>query len=312
MIVNILSPIRRGGPYHWSKNTVFMLNENGINAKCINTIGSILLSPIYQNADLIHTTVPLAYKFWNKPVVLTIKGEYTIEKNVWRYLYPIAINKADVITTPSNFLKEKLDLDDAVVIPNAVFTDRFGVVNHTEKKTLTFVTVTNFSFKDKSEGILRIIKAIENIQRSVTKDIEYLIVGGGKYLHEIIEQTKCSTLRIKFTGYLENPEQILRTSDIFVYFSTHDNFPNVILEAMASGLPVVTNYVGAVNEIITNGHDGYVAECESDYEDYILNLMNDCRLRKRIGQNARISVEEKFDWNNIIYEYISLYNKLIE
>ena len=311
MKVNILSPVHRGGPYNWASDLVFMLNKKGIKAKWIHNLKNILISLFYQDADVIHTVVPLTYRLWVKPVVLTVKGDYTIEKRKWRLLYPLAIKKADIVTTPSHFLKQRLNLDDAVVIPNAIFPDRFKIVKHFEKEIINLVTVTNFGFRDKAEGVLNIVKILEKVKKSTDNKINYTIIGGGAYLEQIKEKTKEYDTNVKFTGFLNDPKEVLETSDIFVYYSIHDNFPNSILDGMASGLPVITNNVGAVPEIIESERDGYVAEYDEDYQEYFLNLVEDYKLREKIGQNARKTVEEKFDWKKVVNEYISIYENLM-
>lgn len=309
--VNILTGVRKGGPYNWGRDLAIMLNKRNIEAKHRHALKNLLFSPIYQDVDLIHTGLPLSYRLWRKPVVLTIKGDYSIEKRKWRHLYPIAIKKADIVTTPSQFLKQRLNLDDAVVIPNAIFPERFRPAKHSEKNVINLVTITKFYFKDKAEGVLNILNILSEVKKSTDKEINYTIVGGGHYLEQIKEKTRGYNMKVKFTGFLDNPKEVLEASDIFVYYSIHDNFPNAILEAMASGLPVVTNNVGAVHEIIKSGKDGKVAECDNDYQEYLLNLVDDYKLRMKMGQNARKTVEEKFDWNKVIDDYISIYDDII-
>lgn len=169
MKVNILSPLSFGGPYNWAKNLALMLNKEEIDSNHLYKLEDIIQAPLYQNANLIHTAIPLTYKLWRKPVVLTLHGEYSIEKNIWRYFYPLAIKKADVVTTPSHFLKERLNLDNAVVIPNAIFPNQFKQVKHEESDVINLVTVTNFGFKDKAESVLNLIEIYGQIKKNIDK-----------------------------------------------------------------------------------------------------------------------------------------------
>ena len=311
MKINILTSVHKGGPYNWGRDLAYLLNKKGFIANHVHKLKEVLISPFYQDADIIHTTLPLTYKLWRKSVVLTVKGDYSIEERKWRLFYPIAIKKADVITAPSQFLKEKLTLDDAIVIPNAILPEQFKMVEHSDKDVINLVTVTKFGFRDKAEGVLNIVKILEKVQKSTNKKINYTIIGGGLYLEQIKEKTRGYNMKVKFTGFLNAPKEVLEASDIFVYYSIHDNFPNAILEAMASGLPVVTNNVGAVHEIIKSGKNGYVAEYDEEYMGFLLGLLNNYKLRVKIGQNGRKTVEEKFDWNNVIDDYIFIYDDII-
>jgi len=311
MKINILLPTTRpSGPYDWGTNLANMLNQRQISAYCTYEPSKLLASLFSQNADIIHTTVPLTYKLWKKPVVMTIHGEYTREKNIWRFFYPLAIGKAQIVTVPSRFLKERLNLKEAVVIPNAVIPESFSQVQHSEKKVINLVTVTSFYFSDKAEGVLHILEAISAAQKEIAAKIQYTVVGGGPFLEKVKGTATSYNINVKFTDRITNVKEVLADSDIFLYNSLHDNFPMAILEAMACGLPVIINNVGAVSEIIENGKDGYICGNEKDYCERLLNLVNDYKLRGFVGNNARNTVENKFNWASVVNNYIDVYNKV--
>jgi len=277
MKVNVLTP-RFGGPFINGRDLVSTLNKRGIVVKHTHKLKDLLMSPLHQSADVVHAMgIPVTYRVWRKPVVITILADYRMEGNIWRFFFPKAIEKADVVTTTSRFLKKRLELEDAIVIPNAVVLENFNPVKHEEKKTIK---------------------------------LECTVVGGGHYLEEMKSEVR-KDVEIDFVGFKRDPRKIMEGSDIFAYYSGHDNFPTVLLEAMACGLPVVTNEVGAVSEVITSGEDGYVAKDDDDYLAHLLNLLEDYKLRRRIGQNARKTVEKKFNWETVINNFVSIYNFLI-
>jgi len=312
MKVNIITPVRPGGPYYSGENLARILQVRGIAATWTHDMTRILSSLIWQNADVVHSmSVPITYRFWRKPLVLTVKGEYTIEKNLWRSLFPLAIKKAEIVTTPSHFLKERLGLKDAIVIPNAIFPERFKQVKHIEKATLHLVTVTKFFFEDKARGILDILKVLDTIPEAIAKRIRYTVVGGGPYLNKVKSEARRYKVEVEFTDMLQNPVETLENSDIFLYYSHHDNFPNIILEAMACGLPVVTNSIGAVSEMIEDGKDGYITRTSEAYLESLLNLADSSDLRSKVGQNARRSIETKFDLSKVFDSYIEIYKKVL-
>jgi len=307
MTISILTPPRLGGPFYWARYLADSLNERGIKSEHVYQIRKLLLSPLYQNADIVHTTVPFPFKLWKKPIVLTIHGDYINERNIWQRFYPKIIAQANAITIPSRYLKQKLGLNDAIVIPNAIFPERFKQVRHSEKETINLVTIARFHFKDKARGILDILEILSVANKIANKRIKYVVVGGGPYLGRIMAQAKSYDIDVEFTGMLQNPKTILENSDIFVYYSHHDSFGIVLLEAMASGLPVITNNFGPPSEIIDNEKNGYIAEGDESYLKYLLSLLGDYKLRQKIGQNARAKIEEKFDWDKIVDSYIEIY-----
>ena len=299
MRVDILTA-RNGGPLQWGKGLTSVLNRSQIKAK--HTQSYIR----WWGADIIHSTVPVPIRW--KPMIVTVQGDYTLELNVWRRFYPGTIRRADIVTTPSQRLKQKLGLEDAVVIPNAVFPEGFTPVKHEHKDKLNLITVANFYFPSKAKGLLNIVDILSRIQ---SHRFEYTVVGAGTYLEAIQQQAVRSKVRTCFMGFLPDPRTELAISDIFLYYSHLDVFPVAILEAMASGLPVVTNNVGAVSEMIDNGKDGYVAENDEDYLSYLRLLLGSHRLRQEIGRRARAKVEEKFSWHEVAKQFVQLYGVLL-
>ncbi len=134
--------------------------------------------------------------------------------------------------------------------------------------------------------------------------------AAGNISRPVIDQAARFDVPVHFTGFLDQPSRELARADIFVYYSTHDNFPVTLLEAMASGLPVLTNDVGAVREIITQGWEGYVSGTDEEYAANLCRLLEDGEFRRAMGRRARMRVEEDFNWHTIAGKYISLYDSL--
>lgn len=310
--LNVLTPVHKGGPCGWGHELVRMINgrySSDISAHQTYSYDRLLLTPIYQSDDIIHTAVPLTYRLYRKPVVLTVKGDYTIESPLWRRLYPASARMADVITTPSLYLKRRLGLDSAIVIPNAIDSTKYAQVSHVDKDTVNLLTVTKFLFQDKAESVLELVKIFDEVRRSSDRKMRYTIVGGGPYLDAVKKKAMDISPDVTFAGFSNDVQSIMASSDAFIYYSSHDNFPNVILEAMASGLPVMTNDVGAVGEIIDDKISGYIAE-NGGYVDRLKAIVGDAALRAKLGAAGRRAVEEKFEWSRVVGQYVAIYRDI--
>jgi glycosyltransferase involved in cell wall biosynthesis len=102
-----------------------------------------------------------------------------------------------------------------------------------------------------------------------------------------------------FTGYLggEDLATAYASADFFAFPSTTDTFGNVVLEAQASGIPVIVSDVGGPRDLVSHGVDGYVTKGldAADLAEAIRNLAADPALRAQMGACGRARVETR-DW----------------
>ena len=312
-LVLVITPRKKGGPWQWGADLASELNKTEkFEASHIFTLKDKFSSPFSLNSCIIHTTNPLAFSFSMRPLILTVHGK--IHGSFWKFFYWLGIQRASVVTVPSNFLKNYLGIKKAIVIPNAIDTLNFSEVSLTERGYYNILTITKFWFPEKARGLFELAQLIFNLAKDFDKRINWRIVGYGPLLEDIkksvalLERPK--NLSVQWFGY-DTPQKYFSDSDIFAYFSYEDNMPIVVMEAMASGLPVVTNNVGAVDEIIKSGIDGFIAKSSQDYQNILLNLMNDFNLRKKISGAARKKIEEKFSWEVVLPKWLELYKKFI-
>ncbi|MDP3004177.1 MAG: glycosyltransferase family 4 protein [Candidatus Azambacteria bacterium] len=312
-LILVITPHKKGGPWQWGADLVNELNKNSeFKAEHIFKIRDKLFSPFRPGVKLIHTTNPLAFSVLLKPTILTVHGK--IFGLFWNFFYLLGYYRASVVTAPSEFLKKSLNFKKALVIPNAVDLSKFNQVNLMERDFFNILTVTKFWFPGKARGLFELAQIIFNLAKDFDKRINWRIVGYGPLLEDVKKSItaleKPANLSVQWFGF-DMPQKYFSDSDIFAYFSFEDNMPIAIMEAMASGLPVVTNKVGAVNEIINSGRDGFIALNHQDYQNILLKLMNDFDFRKNIGETARKKIEENFSWKVILPKWIEIYKSLM-
>lgn len=313
-LILLITPHKKGGPWQWGVDLVSKLNKTEeFQAKHFFSLKDKFLSIFNFRNYLIHTTNPLAFSFLMRPLILTIHGR--IHGIVWKFFYWLGIHRASVVTVPSKFLFGEIGIKNAAIIPNAIDISKFSKVNLIERGYFNILTVTKFLFPDKARGMFELAQIIFNLAKDFDKRINWRIVGYGPFLEDIkklvasLERPK--NLSVQWFGF-DLPQKYFSDSDIFAYFSYEDNMPIAVMEAMASGLPVVTNKVGAVNEIINSGEDGFIVSDHQNYQNILLKLMNDFDFRKNIGEVARKKIEENFSWKIILPKWIKLYSNLLK
>lgn len=313
-LILVITPRKKGGPWQWGADLVNELNQNSeFRAEHIFKIRDKLFSPFRSGVKLIHTTNPLVFSILLRPIILTVHGK--IHSSFWKFFYWLGYIRASVTTVPSEFLKKSLQLKKAVVIPNAVNLSKFSETNFSNRDFFNILTVTKFWFPDKAKGLIELARIILNLAKDFDKKINWRIVGSGPLLEDVKKSVstldKPKNVNVQWFGF-DLPQKYFSDSDIFAYFSYEDNMPIAVMEAMASGLPVVTNKVGAVGEIIDSGENGFITSNHQDYQNTLLKLMNDFDLRKNIGETARKKIEKNFNWKVILPKWIELYKKLLK
>jgi glycosyltransferase involved in cell wall biosynthesis len=121
-----------------------------------------------------------------------------------------------------------------------------------------------------------------------------VIVGDGPYRDEMEKRLK--GYPALFTGFLSGEDlcRIYASSDIFLFPSATDTFGNVVLEAQASGLPVIVSDEGGPKELMAHGETGYVVKANSkeSLTDAMIVFLKDKNRIKYMGKKARSFVEE--------------------
>lgn len=313
--VTIITRHTKGGSWKWGKDLAQKMNENSpFKVHLADTLAGILKNHFFTRADLVHSAYPLWPKFWKKSFVLTVHGNF--RKEGWRqkFFYPKAIKSADIVTVPSEFLKNELNLERARVIPNAVNVNEFNQVPFRQNlDNPKILTVMNFNFWHKAKGIIEIAKILNRLSQETKRRIEYTIVGNGperQKVEQTVKPLENEFLKVNFAGF-DDPKKYFSKADIFAYCSGFDNMPIAVMEAMAAGLPVISNKVGAIPEIITSAVDGFISPEPADYQYNLNHMIEDSDLRQKLGQAARQKVKEKFDWSVILPLWIELYEKLL-
>jgi glycosyltransferase involved in cell wall biosynthesis len=118
---------------------------------------------------------------------------------------------------------------------------------------------------------------------------------------------------VTFLGRREDVPELLAGSDILVLTSDHEGFPNVVLEGMAAGLPIVTTPAGDAPQVVRDGVSGYVVPFD-DVEvlaSRIVELAKSAELRERLGQEGRRIAEQKYSLSELGPQALSLYAEVL-
>ena len=145
------------------------------------------------------------------------------------------------------------------------------------------------------------------------KQIRILIAGDGSLKNKYMEQVRTQNLeeKVTFIGNLNNIPEFLASLDFYIQPSVTEGFPLSVLEAMASGLPVICSDAGGMKDMIQNGGNGILFksnDLNSLYKgiSYLLSMSEDELFE--LGKNAKKTVQNNFSIQNSALKYESRYN----
>jgi glycosyltransferase involved in cell wall biosynthesis len=147
-----------------------------------------------------------------------------------------------------------------------------------------------------------------------------MVVGEGELKRELIALTKRRGIEesVIFTGRVSESllPQCYATSDVFVLpsVSRQEAFGIVVIEAFASGKPVISTSIAGVREVVTPGETGLMVPPgdTKSLANAIGELLRNDDLRHEMGRRARLLAEEKYDWNGVVNRYLGVYDLALE
>lgn len=194
------------------------------------------------------------------------------------------------------------------VIPNGIDLDAFAHRQAPEDNAARprIITVANLR---PEKGHDTLLAAAARVAR-VRPDAEWTIVGDGP-LRKALEQDAAARGldgRVRFLGERRDVPALLAASDIFVLPSRWEASPNALIEAMASGLPVVATRVGGIPELVDDGATGTLVNAGDDeaMSAAVLALLERAGRAAALGRAARASVE-RLSFDRMVERFAHLY-----
>lgn len=225
-------------------------------------------------------------------------------RRIWDYADGLVANSQGLKRLALYFY----DKNEFKVICNGIDTDFFcpGKEDRGEKNCVRILFVSRLIER---KGLQYVIPMLKDIQREANKEIRLVVVGDGPYrstLEEIAVQSNVTDL-IEFAGQKDKADIVkyYQQSDIFILPSKKEGMPNVVLEAMACGLPIVMTPCQGSEELIDG--NGIVSAIE-DFPSNILRIINSDDMLETMGKRSIEMAENIFSWNRTANEYIKLFS----
>jgi glycosyltransferase involved in cell wall biosynthesis len=224
------------------------------------------------------------------------------------------LNSADAVFAVSQDVIETLHNEgftgNAIIIKNG--TDfRVTDIEKLDNNKINFLFVGRIT---KYKNIQFILDAIKKLAEK-TSNFHMFFVGGGADLKHFILRAKDMGLTefVTFTGEIKDKHILAgyySAADLFLFPSTFDNDPLVVVEAACAATPSITLENTGACERITPDIDGFVVPNNIDaFANKVYELMQDKKLLADVGKNAQAKLPKS--WDTVAEEYTAVYSKLI-
>ena len=291
----------------------------------------------YEQLDLLHVhyAIPhasaaymakqiLASEGIHIPVVTTLHGtDITLvgKDASFEPVITFAINQSDAVTAVSESLKrdtyEHFKIKKHIhVIPNFINLDQYRVTPVLSAKRKyapgdekIVIHISNFR---KVKRVEDVVLVFNKIRKEIP--VKLLLVGDGPERHKI--EALCRELGtcndITFLGKVKATEQVLSLADLFLLTSESESFGLAALEAMASGVPVISTNTGGLPEVNVDGFSGYLSNVGdiNAMADNAISILRDGKRLEQFKKNA-LTQAHKFEMSKILPLYEQVYEKLL-
>ena len=236
---------------------------------------------------------------------------------IFKRILSFSLGRASRVFSTSEAMAEetrKYTSTPLTVIPFGVDTDALAHPNRVLHTPFVFGTIKSLA---PIYGIDVLIRAFDQVRRLADREVRLLLVGGGPQEAELKALARSLKMSgwVEFTGAVPHAQvqPCLERMDVFCALSREESFGVAIVEAMASGLPVVVSDAPGPAEIVSDGHDGYVVPRESvdAAAQAMLKLLED-ETWNRFAGNAAQSARNKYHWPQNVQAQMDAYASLLE
>lgn len=169
----------------------------------------------------------------------------------------------------------------------------------------------------KDKGINELLIAFDKLSKE-NKNVKLLLVGHEETELDPIDKESKEILiknkQIISVGWQEDIRPFLAISEVFVFPSYREGFPNVVMQAGAMELPSIVTNINGSNEIIKDGVNGLIIPVKDKEAlfDKMKLLANDKKLRKKLAKPARKMIVDRYEQEFVWKELLKEYNRLLE
>jgi glycosyltransferase involved in cell wall biosynthesis len=285
--------------------------------------------PLFQpHATLAFFGVPsgpvawLIKKLYKVPYIISLRGgdvpgfrpyDFRVYHNLMAPFLRLIWKNAAAVVANSKGLRQMAQAFDSSfaipIIPNGIDLETYKIAD----RDWSFPRLLSAGRIVHQKGLDLAMRALGGLKDS---NWEWRIAGDGPQMDVLKSLAKELGIeeRVIFLGW-QSREQLMKCyqgANVFLFPSRHEGMPNALLEAMASGLPVIASCIAGNEELVVDGKTGYLVRSEDIefLQEALKKLLRDPALREQMGMASRQYVEANYSWESTAQQYALLLEKV--
>lgn len=330
--VTILTSAHGASPGHEQRDGYDIIRHREFGRPFGNSIIPGILRTVYQlkdQYDIIHAhshlflstnmTAALA-RFEQTPLIVTNHGLMSQTAPQWLQIAFIplvakpTLNSADCVIcyteTDRQRLRERNITTPIATVHNGIDCTTFTYDPSIEEKRILFVGRFN-----QNKGPMRVLEAFDALSNEYT-DFTLTMVGDGPQYTEIEQECidRDISSRVDLRGYIPNDElpDLFCRSMLFVLPSLNEGLPRTVLEAMATGTPVITSALPQLEPVVEGAGRTIEPGSTNELKHTMRELLADPDRRRAMGKTGRERVTSEYSWQETVHRTIQVYRDCLE
>lgn len=220
----------------------------------------------------------------------------------------VSIRNAEFIFIVGESMRGTFKTSATILVTPQLTTQEKGICTYTPQeyhklKRIKFLTVGNFSYAKKRDGLHSILTMLDHCVKENTKlDFSLSVVGISANQLNLNAYSSDLISRVSFNGFVNNVKEFYDEANVFLYYSNYDVSPNVVVDAMCKGLPILINDA----PFSKNFHYkdcGLLACNDVEFSKNIQKILNNQLSLKKLSRDSKFIFKKLFSYNSLVLKY---------